>query len=245
MKKPKIELHNVGVSRNGNIVLNDISLSFITGERNIIVGPSGAGKTTLLRLLNRMDDPSCGEITYDGKNIKEIPVLELRWKVGMVFQIPVTFEGTVLDNLLVPYRLGVKTQTNSKYEFEKALELSGLGVEFLERKASELSVGEKQRLNVARALVNKPDVLLLDEPTSALDSESAIKLLKSLRELNQVLGLTIIMVLHQLEQASFLGSSIIHIANGVVVREEELLKNRKAFTVLLPPSRGKVRMGVK
>ncbi len=218
MSNPKIELHNVGASRNGKVILKEINLKFMTGEKYILVGPSGAGKSTFLRLLNRMDDPSSGQITYDGKNIREIPILELRRKVGMVFQIPVTFDGTVKDNLMVPYRLRVTAKMSDKNEIEKALELSGLGIEFIERRASELSVGEKQRLNIARALINKPDVLLLDEPTSALDYESAIKLLQSLKELNQVLGLTVIMVLHQLEQAGFLGGRIIKITHGAVVR---------------------------
>jgi len=236
MSNPKIELRNVAATRNGNAILKDIDLNFITGERHIIVGPSGAGKSTLLRLLNRMDDPSSGQITYDGKNIREIPILELRRKVGMVFQVPVTFDGTVKDNMMVPYRLGVTAKMSDKNEIEKALELSGLGIEFIERKASELSVGEKQRLNVARALINKPDVLLLDEPTSALDYESAMKLLQSLKELNQVLGLTVIMVSHQLEQAGFLGGRIIHLANGTVVRDEESLQNRP----FPPPLRGRI-----
>lgn len=221
MNNPKIELLNVQKTRNGTVILKEINLKFISGKRHILLGPSGAGKTTLLRLLNRMDDPSSGEIFYDENNIKNIPILKLRRKVGMVFQIPVTFEGTVKDNLMVPYRLGVISGNADENELEKALELSGLQTEYLGRKASELSVGEKQRLNVARALLNKPEVLLLDEPTSALDSESANKLLHSVKELNEVLGLTVIMVTHQLENARFFGGKIIHIANGTVVREGE------------------------
>jgi putative ABC transport system ATP-binding protein len=221
MNNPKIELLNIEKTRNGTVILKEINLKFISGKRHILVGPSGAGKTTLLRLLNRMDDPSSGSIAYDGKNIKEIPVLELRQRVGMVFQIPVTFDGTVKDNLMVPYRLAVISRSADERELEKALELSGLQTEFLDRKASELSVGEKQRLNVGRALINKPEVLLLDEPTSALDPESAVKLLESIKGLNEHLGLTVIMVTHQFEQARFFGGRIIHIANGTVIREEE------------------------
>jgi putative ABC transport system ATP-binding protein len=221
MNNPKIELVNIEKTRNGTVILKEINLKFISGKRHILVGSSGAGKTTLLRLLNRMDDPSSGSIAYEGRNIKEIPVLELRRKVGMVFQIPVTFEGTVKDNLMVPYGLGVISGNMDGTELEKTLELSGLQTDYLDRKASELSVGEKQRLNVARALINKPEVLLLDEPTSALDSESATKLLFSVKHLSEVLGLTVIMVTHQLEQARFFGGRIIHIANGTVIREEE------------------------
>jgi putative ABC transport system ATP-binding protein len=232
MNNTKIELRKVGKIRNGAIILKDINLKFTSGKRHILVGPSGAGKTTLLRLLNRMDDPSSGEIIYDGKTIKDIPVLELRRKVGMVFQIPVTFDGTVKDNLMVPYRLKVIPDPLDEGELQKALELSGLQIEFLERKASELSVGEKQRLNVARALINKPEVLLLDEPTSALDPESAMKLLHSIKGLNELLGLTVIMVTHQTDQARLFGGRVIYIENGIVVENreaEEFFENSKGL----------------
>ncbi|HSE83445.1 MAG TPA: ATP-binding cassette domain-containing protein, partial [Thermodesulfobacteriota bacterium] len=106
MTRPKIELNKVGKIKGRGVILRDVNLKFLSGQRHVIVGSSGAGKTTLLRLLNRMEDPSSGEITYEGKNIKDIPVLELRRKVGMVFQIPVVFDGTVKDNLMIPYTLG-------------------------------------------------------------------------------------------------------------------------------------------
>jgi len=237
MHYPKIELKNIGKTRNGTVVLRDINLKFMPEGRHIIVGPSGSGKTTLLRLLNRMDDPTTGDITFDGSRLKNIPVLDLRKKVGMVFQIPVVFEGTVKDNLLVPYGLRTVTGSVDDNELIKALELSGLQAEFLNRNASELSVGEKQRLNVARALINKPEVLLLDEPTSALDSESANKLLHSVKELNEVLGLTVIMVTHQMEQARFFGGTIIHLVSGTVVRVEESLQDRKVLTLVDTGSR--------
>ena len=221
MNKPKIELHKIEKIKNGITILKDINLKFSSGKRHILIGPSGAGKTTLLRLLNRMDEPTFGEILYEGRNIKDIPVLELRRRIGMVFQIPIIFDGSVKDNLTVPYRLRVIPSPIKQDELIKILELSGLQSDYLERKASELSVGEKQRLTVARALINKPDVLLLDEPTSALDHAAGIKLLESIKELNEVLGLTIIMVTHQREYASLLGGRIIHLVNGTIVREQE------------------------
>lgn len=221
MDNTKIELKNVKKEKNGTLILKDINLRFLSGNRHILLGPSGAGKTTLLRLINRMDDPSSGDIIYDGRSIKEIPVLELRQKVGMVFQILVIFDGTVRDNLSVPYRLRIRSNNRDEREMEKALELSGLPVEYMDRKASELSVGEKQRLNVARALVNRPEVFLLDEPTSALDPGSAMRLLESIKGLNEHLGITVIMVTHQIEYACFLGGRIIYIENGSVITELE------------------------
>jgi putative ABC transport system ATP-binding protein len=222
MNKPKIELHNIEKNKNGIAILKNINLKFFSGERHILIGPSGAGKTTLLRLLNRMDEPSSGEIIYDGENIKDIPVLELRRRIGMVFQIPVIFHGTVKDNLTVPHRLRVISSPITEDELKKTLELAGLQSDFLDRKASELSVGEKKRLTVARALINKPDVLLLDEPTSALDQATGIKLVESIKELNEVIGLTIIMVTHQSEYAKLLGGRVINLVNGTVVIEQEV-----------------------
>ncbi|MGH7791522.1 MAG: ATP-binding cassette domain-containing protein, partial [Thermodesulfobacteriota bacterium] len=118
MSNPKIGLHNVGKNRNGTVILKEINLQFLSGKRHILIGPSGAGKTTLLRLLNRMDDPSSGKVSYEGRNITKVAILELRRKVGMVFQIPITFEGTVKDNLMVPYRLGVISGNTDETELE-------------------------------------------------------------------------------------------------------------------------------
>ncbi|MCI0453927.1 MAG: ATP-binding cassette domain-containing protein [Candidatus Dadabacteria bacterium] len=222
MNKTKIELYNVGKTKNRIKILKDINLRFGSGKIHILIGPSGAGKTTLLRLLNRMDEPSSGKIEYDGKDIKDIPVLELRRRIGMVFQIPVIFDGTVKNNLSVPYSLRTNSNHVNEEDLINALELSGLRNDFLERRASDLSVGEKQRLTVARALMNKPDVLLLDEPTSALDHFTGIKLLESIKKLNEALGLTIIMVTHQLEYARILDGRVINLVNGTIVRVEEV-----------------------
>lgn len=221
MSNPKIELQNIGKTKNGNAILKDINLTFTSGKRYILVGPSGTGKTTLLRLINRMDEPSSGQILYDGENIKSIPVLDLRRRVGMVFQIPVIFDGTVKDNLSVAYRLKIISGPIDENELQKNLKLAGLQGDLLNRRASDLSVGEKQRLNVARALVNKPEVLLLDEPTSALDPSTAIRLLESIKELNELLGLTIIIVTHQLEYARLFGGRVISLINGIIVKEQE------------------------
>ncbi|HEX3034924.1 MAG TPA: ATP-binding cassette domain-containing protein [Thermodesulfobacteriota bacterium] len=220
MNKPKIELNKVGKIKNGEVILRDINLKFISGEKHVLVGPSGSGKTTLLRLLNRMEDPSSGEIIYEGKNIKDIPVLELRRKVGMVFQIPVVFEGTAKDNLMIPYSLGEISANTDEKELMKALYLAGLQTDLFHRNASSLSVGEKQRLNVARALINKPEVLLLDEPTSALDPEAATRLIRSIRGLNENPGLTVIMVTHQMEYAKLFGGRVIYIEGGAVKTEQ-------------------------
>ncbi len=227
MNNAKIELKEVDSIKNGKNILKGVNLTFISGRRYSLVGPSGGGKTTLLRLLNRLDEPSSGAIYYNGKNIKKTPVLELRRCVGMVFQIPVVFKGTVKDNLLLPYRLGVisKDAKDAKdaieVKIERNLELAGLGPEYVNQEAQELSVGQKQRLNIARALMSEPEVLLLDEPTAALDPTAAKHLIASIMELNERLGLTVIMVTHQFKGAKLLGGRVILLVNGQIVEEEE------------------------
>lgn len=216
MDKVKIELLGVKKERDSREVLKGIDLKFYDSKKHIIIGPSGVGKSTLLRLINRMDEPTSGTIFYSGKDIRDISVLELRRKIGTVFQIPVVFEGTVRDNLRVPYRLKISNKVPRESELERYLHLSGLGASFLGRDASRLSVGEKQRLNIARALVCGPEVLLLDEPTSALDPESARSLISSVGGLNRDMGLTVIMVTHRSEHAELLGGDLITMSEGLV-----------------------------
>lgn len=233
MKITKIELINICKVKNGKTILKNINLKIIGGRRYIFFGPSGAGKTTLLRLINRLDDPTSGEILIDGHNITELPILNLRKKIGLVFQIPIIFNGTVEGNLMAPYDIGAISTPPNDSELKNALDLSGLNVDFLNLKASELSIGEKQRLNIARMLLNKPDVLLLDEPTSALDNKTATRLLESVKELSKSSNLTIVMVTHQLEYAKLIGGQIIEIQDGVIVNEkltEDFLENQKLFS---------------
>ena len=128
----------------------------------VMVGPSGAGKTTLLRLLNRLDDPDGGHVLFEGRDVRDYDVLELRRRVQLVGQVPVPVPGSVRDNL----RVG---GADDPGEVAQLLERCGLNPALCEREADRLSVGEAQRMALARALVREPEVLVLDEPTSALD----------------------------------------------------------------------------
>jgi putative ABC transport system ATP-binding protein len=151
-----------------------------------IVGPSGAGKTTLLRLLNRLDDPDDGVVLFEGRDVREYDVLELRRRVQSVGQVPVTFPGTVADNI----GAGNTDQ----------LERVGLDPAIATREADRLSVGEAQRMALARSLALHPDVLALDEPTSALDTASKGGIERLIRQLADS-GLTVVMVTHDPAQA--------------------------------------------
>ena len=158
-----------------------------------MVGPSGAGKTTLLRLLNRLDDPDEGTVLFDGSDVRSYDVLELRRRVQYVGQVPVTFPGTVADNLAGD---------------TSPLARVGLGAGLAGRDADRLSVGEAQRLCLARALAMGPDVLALDEPTSALDRSSKAGIEALVRSLADD-GLTVVMVTHDAHQAGELADHVV------------------------------------
>ena len=167
-----------------------------------MVGPSGAGKTTLLRLLNRLDDPDAGQVLLDGKDVREYDVLQLRRRVQYVGQVPVTFPGTVAENLAM---------AEPAADTAALLGRVGLSPALGERRADALSVGEAQRLSLARALACEPEALLLDEPTSALDTASKGGIERLIRSLADG-GLTVVLVTHDPRQAADLADAVIEVA---------------------------------
>jgi len=168
-----------------------------------MVGPSGAGKTTLLRLLNRLDDPDAGQVLLDGKDVREYDVLQLRRRVQYVGQVPVTFPGTVAENLAM---------AEPSADADALLERVGLAAALVHRRADALSVGEAQRLSLARALACDPEALLLDEPTSALDTASKGGVEQLIRSLTEG-GLTVVLVTHDPRQAAELADAVIEVTS--------------------------------
>ncbi|MGB2697290.1 MAG: ATP-binding cassette domain-containing protein [Candidatus Zixiibacteriota bacterium] len=199
-------------------VLHEIDLKIKPGEICTILGPSGCGKTTLLRLLNRLEETSSGSIYLDNQDIKEMDVVQLRRKVGLVFQVPVMMDESVLENLFY----GLKIEGKEKRKKEKAmkcLELTSLNESFLTRDSSQLSVGEKQRISIARTLMLNPEVLLLDEPTSALDPTATLNIEKLVLNLNASIGLTTLFVTHDISQALRLGRKCMILIEGKKIEE--------------------------
>ncbi|MGN6257424.1 MAG: ABC transporter ATP-binding protein [Solirubrobacterales bacterium] len=202
------ELREVGLDRGGKTVLDSLSAGIPEGS-TAIVGPSGAGKSTLLRLLNRLADPDRGEIDYRGRPLTGYEPLALRREVALVPQLPALLEGTVESNLRYAADLA-----SEELDAARTLALAGLDPSFAERDVAKLSVGEQQRAMLARALAQRPRVLLLDEPTSALDHAARDKIEAALTELRQELEISIVLVSHDPEQARRLSDWVLQLEGG-------------------------------
>ena len=215
-------LRNIEQLRGGTRILHRVDLVLPAGEVIALVGPSGAGKTSLIRLLNRLDDPTSGTVSYRGAPINSIPVRELRRRVGFVFQAPTMFPGTVADNLDIARTLSqptprVEDAPMRAITADDALRLAGVDASLATRDAQSLSGGERQRVSIARARMCNPDALLLDEPTSALDPDVAEHVMTTIRSLADTLHLTVVMVTHRLAEARNASTLTVFMEAGRVV----------------------------
>ena len=204
------ELREVDFARGGTRVLHRVTASLPEGA-SCVAGPSGSGKSTLLRLLNRLADPDVGEVLYRGTDVRERDPLELRREVSLVPQLPALLEGTVAGNVSYGAALAGREP-----DVGRMLELAGLAGSYAERDTARLSVGEQQRVMLARALALEPRVLLLDEPTSALDAESRGAVEETLLELRERLRISVVLVTHDLAQARRLADWVVRLEAGRV-----------------------------
>ncbi|GKV39260.1 hypothetical protein SLEP1_g47064 [Rubroshorea leprosula] len=202
------------VSDAGVSILNGINADIPKGMIVGIIGPSGSGKSTVLRSLNRLWEPPKGTVFLDGRDILDIDVLSLRRKVGMLFQLPALFEGTVADNIRFGPQLKGQKLTDS--EVYKLLTLADLDSSFYNKNGNELSVGQAQRVALARTLANDPEVLLLDEPTSALDPISTQNIEDCIVKLKKK-GMTVMMVSHSIKQIQRIADVVCLLVNGEIV----------------------------
>ena len=201
------EFDRVTVVRAGRRVLDEVTASIPAAGITVVSGPSGAGKTTLLRLCNRLEVPDAGKVSYRGQPLDELDPLTLRRRVGMVFQRPTPFPGTLADNLAVAH------PDASTAELSTALTRVALDPGLLGQEARTLSGGELQRMCLARTLVTGPETLLLDEPTSALDAQPKQVFETTARDL-AAQGITIIWVTHDDAQAGRVADRIYHLSDG-------------------------------
>ena len=202
------ELRGVCASRRGRRVLTDLHLEIGEGA-TAVVGASGAGKSTLLRLLNRLADPDRGEVSYGGEDVRGLDPLELRRRACLVAQLPAPLPGTVAEN--VRYGPGLR---GNQADVPRSLELAGLDESYAGRDADSLSVGEQQRVMLARALALEPEVLLLDEPTSALDERTRAGVEATLVRLVDEVGLAMVVVTHDRGQATRLARRTVELSGA-------------------------------
>jgi putative ABC transport system ATP-binding protein len=205
--RPAFSFERVTVRRAGRRILDEVTARIPVPGITVVSGPSGAGKTTMLRLCNRLEIPDQGEVSYRGQRLDELDPLVLRRRVGMVFQRPAPFPGTVADNLAVAHP-GAGTG-----DMAAALGRVALDPALLTQEARTLSGGELQRMCLARTLVTQPETLLLDEPTSALDEQPKRVFEATARDL-ATQGITIIWVTHDAAQAHRVADRVCHLRDG-------------------------------
>lgn len=216
-----IEVKGLKKEFDGLKVLNGIDYTIQQGEKIVVIGPSGSGKSTFLRCLNLLEEPSEGEIWFDGIDITDPKndINKMRQKMGMVFQHFNLFPHmTVLENItFAPVRLKMQTKAEAKENAMRLLQRIGL-----DDKANEypnkLSGGQKQRIAIVRALAMNPEVMLFDEPTSALDPEMVGEVLDLIRELAEE-GMTMVIVTHEMGFAREVGTKVLFVDEGKIKEE--------------------------
>ncbi len=216
-----IETKDVCKSFGSVSVLKGISTQIHKGEVVVIIGPSGSGKSTFLRCLNRLEEPTSGQVIFEGKDIcsKGQDITVLRQKMGMVFQQFNLFNNlTVLENIMAGPKLVKKQdEEQAKAAAIKLLDRVGL-TDKADEYPSKLSGGQKQRIAIVRALAMEPDVMLFDEPTSALDPEMVGEVLKVMQDLAST-GITMVVVTHEMGFAKKVGTRVLFIDDGQILED--------------------------
>ena len=203
-------------------VLKGIDLHINKGEVVSIVGPSGAGKTTLLQIIGTLDKPDSGDITIDGIDVSQLSTKKLsdfrNQHLGFVFQFHQLLpEFTALENIMIPAFISGQSRSEAKVRAEELLDFMNLS-ERANHKPAELSGGEKQRVAVARALVNHPAVILADEPSGSLDTKNKAELHQLFFDLRDKFGQTFVIVTHDEELAKTTDRTI-HLKDGLIIGE--------------------------
>ena len=226
-----IEYKHVALRYTDKDILKDVNLRIENGEFMVLVGPSGSGKTTMIKMINRLLEPTDGNIYMDGKRIKDYDERELRLSTGYVLQAIALFPNlTVAENIaLIPEMKGWGKERVASKTVE-LLEKVGLPAsDYADRKPQELSGGEQQRIGIVRAIIAEPKILLMDEPFSALDAISRKQLQTLTKDLHNEFGMTTIFVTHDTDEALKLGDRI------AVLQEGEIVQVADSETILAKP----------
>lgn len=214
MDHPAVDLQNLRVNRGGRTVLDGVDLPVEAGRVVALVGPSGSGKSTLLRCINRLLEPPAGTVRIAGQDVTSLDVLDLRRRVGMVFQQPVALAGSVAQNIAYGPGLGGRSLATDR--IHELLAAAALPAAMAGRPADSLSGGEAQRLALARSLANDPSVLLLDEPTSALDPAARRTVGETVARAVRDCGVTVLWVTHDLDEAAAWADELVLLVAGKV-----------------------------
>ena len=232
MSETILQIKHLSKAFGANVVLRDIDFNVNKGDVTTVIGPSGSGKSTLLRCINLLEQPTGGEIIYQGKNMAaaRVNAAAYRARVGMVFQSFNLFNNmTVLENCMVGQMKVLKASKEKARENSlKYLQQVGMAP-YINAKPRQISGGQKQRVAIARALAMEPEVLLFDEPTSALDPEMVGEVLSVMKDLAKS-GMTMVAVTHEMAFARDVSNRIIFMDGGVIAEEgspEEIFSNPK------------------
>ncbi|MXV45046.1 ATP-binding cassette domain-containing protein [Saccharibacter sp. 17.LH.SD] len=222
MTSPILDVRHVSHRFRGHLALDDISFAIQTGEVVGLIGRSGAGKSTLLRCLCALERPDNGQILLNGEDIttqSESHLVKVRRRIGLVFQhFNLLNSRSVAGNIALPLQIAGCSRPKQKKRVEELLDLVGLQG-FDKKYPSQLSGGQKQRVGIARALAANPSLLLCDEATSALDPESTASILNLLTDINRQLGLTIVIITHEMEVVRSFARRILALDHGRLIED--------------------------
>ncbi|MFN4215377.1 methionine ABC transporter ATP-binding protein [Exiguobacterium sp.] len=221
-----ITLTNVRKQFGPDMAVRDVSLHIDRGDIYGIIGASGAGKSTLLRLMNLLEMPDAGTVEIDGATLTSLSRRQLREKrhvIGMIFQqFNLVANKTVYDNVVAPLKLAGRPKATHEARVLECLRFVGLET-FKDKYPAQLSGGQKQRVAIARALANEPHVLLCDEPTSSLDPNTTAEILGVLKSINERLGVTIVIVTHEMDVIRQVCDRVTVMADGAVYETLDLV----------------------
>jgi len=221
MNKTIIKIRNIKKIYNNKTVLDVDCLDFQEGKIYAIVGPNGSGKTTLLNILNLLDNPDEGQISFYDQEISNKSnedTLKIRRRMTLVNQNPFLFHSTVYDNIAYGLKIRSFSSTEQRIRIKKALNMVGLPG-FEKRKVNQLSGGEAQRVVIARALVIEPEVLFLDEPTANIDQRHIDVVERIIKKINKETKTTVIFTTHDLSQAYRLANEVLSLLEGKVIKQ--------------------------
>ncbi len=214
--------------------LNDINLEINRGDIFGIIGMSGAGKSTLIRCLNFLERPTSGHVYIDGKDLATLSHKELRkmrTRISMIFQhFNLLMQKNIIENVCFPLQLAGVPKKEAHKKAMELLEIVGL-TEKAKAYPAQLSGGQKQRVAIARALASDPEILLCDEATSALDPQTTKSILKLLQEINEKMGITVVLITHEMSVVEEICSHVAILENGCLAEEglvEEIFSNPKS-----------------